>query len=261
MLEPLIHTTLAPCAHGFFDRRGGVSTGIYDSLNCGFRLKDKKLRPKDERAAVLENRERVARHLGSDGPRLLTCCQIHSAEAIIVTEPWVPDQPPKADALVTAIPGLVLGVLGADCMPVLFSDRQAGIVGAAHAGWKGALAGVAENTIEAMERIGAARKRITAVIGPCISQRAYEVGREFRQTFVMANPTNERYFLVPAGRERSTFNLSGYMLDRLQRAGIASAANIEACTYSEPDRFFSYRRAMHNSEPGFGEQIAAIMVS
>ncbi|MBI3699149.1 MAG: peptidoglycan editing factor PgeF [Afipia sp.] len=253
MLKPLTHELLAPFPHGFFDRLGGVSTGIYGSLNCG-------LRPKDQRDAVLENRDRVARHLGSRGDRLLTCYQIHSAEAIIVTAPWAPDQHPKADALVTATPGLVLGALGADCMPILFSDFEAGIVGAAHAGWKGALAGVGESTIAAMERIGANRQRITAVIGPCISQRAYEVGPEFLQTFIAANPANENYFVVPTGRERPTFNLPSYMLDRLKSAGIANVTNLEVCTYSAPEQYFSYRRATHRKESGFGEQIAAIMV-
>jgi polyphenol oxidase len=228
-----------------------VSRGLYDSLNCG-------LGSKDAASAVLENRVRVATHLGAPGAPVLTCHQVHSADAVVVEAPWQQGQQPKADALVTRTPGLVLGALAADCMPILFADPEAGVVGAAHAGWKGALAGVERATITAMEQIGANRSRIRAVIGPCISQAAYEVGPEFVASFLAQDATAERFFTNPAEGQRPHFDLPGFMLDRLGRAGIASANWLGACTYGDPTAFYSYRRATHLKEPDYGRQIAAI---
>ena len=202
MLEPLTHPTLHGIPHGFFGRRGGVSTGLYDSLNCG-------LGSNDQRAAVLENRALVAAHLGVPAAPVLTCHQIHSANAVIVDAPWT--EQPKADAVVTRTPGLVLGTLAADCMPILFADPEAGVVATAHAGWKGALAGVEASTISAMERIGAIRHRIRAVIGPCISQRAYEVGPEFVEAFLAQDNTALCFFThspSPASARISTCRAS-----------------------------------------------------
>lgn len=248
---PLVHAALSAVPHGFFGRRGGVSAGLYHSLNCG-------LGSHDDPARVRENRARVARHLGSDGARLLTCHQIHSAEAVIVDTPWAPGAQPKADALVTRTPGLVLGALAADCMPILFADVEAGVVAAAHAGWKGALAGVERTTIAAMERLGARRDRITVVIGPCISQAAYEVGPEFVATFLAADASASRFFISPHTGSKSHFDLPGFMLDRLATQSIASAHWCGACTYGAPDLYFSYRRTTHRREPDYGRQIAVI---
>lgn len=252
MLSPLTHPTLDGVRHGFFGRRGGVSSGLYDSLNCG-------LGSKDDPNAVLENRARVATHLGAPGGPVLTCHQVHSADAVVVEAPWKPGEQPKADALVTRTPGLMLGALAADCMPILFADIEAGVVAAAHAGWKGALAGVEAGTLAAMEQIGAKRGRIRAVIGPCISQAAYEVGPEFVARFLVQDETAARFFTTQANGERPHFDLPGFMLARLGKAGIASAHWVGVCTYAEPEAFYSYRRTTHRNEPDYGRQIAAIM--
>ncbi len=222
--------------HGFFGRTDGVSTGIFASLNCG-------PGSGDDRAAVTENRRRVSEALG--GP-LLTLYQIHSAEAVVVTEPWA--QGPQADAMATNVPGLALGILTADCAPVLFADSEAGVIGAAHAGWKGALGGVTDAAIAAMEGLGAKRSRIAAAIGPCISQANYETGPEFRARF------DARYF---DGRQ---FDLEAYVADRLASAGIATVARLSTCTYAREDEFFSYRRATHRGEKDYGRQISAIVL-
>ncbi len=251
MLTPLTHTALDGIPHGFFGRRGGVSSGLYDSLNCG-------LGSQDAREAVLENRARVASHLGAPDAPVLTCHQVHSADAVVIDTPWGPGEQPKADALVTRTPGLVLGALAADCMPILFADAEAGVVAAAHAGWKGALAGVERSTISAMETIGAKRARIRAVIGPCISQSAYEVGPEFVASFVAQDATASRFFTTPTGGARPHFDLPGFMLDRLSSLGLASAQWLGACTYAEPEAYFSFRRTTHRKEPDYGRQIAAI---
>ena len=250
-LTPLTHAALGAVPHGFFGRRGGVSAGLYDSLNCG-------LGSRDDAANVLENRGRVARSLGSDAERLLTCHQVHSADAVIVHTPWGSGGQPRADALVSRTPGLVLGALAADCMPILFADAEAGVVGAAHAGWKGALAGIEARTIDAMESLGARRNRIAVVIGPCISQSAYEVGPEFEATFLAADPNAGRFFAAAAPGARTHFDLPGFMLDRLSKQGLASAQWVGACTYAAPDDYFSYRRTTHRREPDYGRQIAVI---
>lgn len=239
--------------HGFFTREGGVSGGLYGSLNCG-------IGSKDERAHVLENRDRVGRVLGVPGSRLLTCHQIHSADAIVVRELWEPGAQPKADGMVTNVPGIALGALAADCAPVLFADPDARVVGAAHAGWKGALTGVLEATIEAMCGIGARRSRIRAALGPCIGAEAYEVGPEFEQRFLDADRANSRFFQRPELEARPRFNLPGYVLDRLAAAGLDTVENASQCTYVAEERLFSYRRATHRGEADYGRQISAIVL-
>ncbi|HRD76105.1 MAG TPA: peptidoglycan editing factor PgeF [Hyphomicrobiaceae bacterium] len=240
-------------AHGFFTRHGGVSTGLYASLNCG-------LGSKDERAKVLENRGRVAEAFGASGSQLLTCHQWHSADAIVVTDPWAPDALPKADAMVTRTPGIVLGALAADCAPVLFADPVAGVVGAAHAGWKGALGGVLEATIAAMESIGARRSRIRAALGPCIGADAYEVGPEFEATFIAKEKGHQRFFRRARPDARPYFDLPGFVLDRLGDAGLDTVESAHHCTYEHDHDFFSYRRTTHRKEPDYGRQISAIML-
>jgi polyphenol oxidase len=237
--------------HGFFSRRGGVSKGLYAGLNAG-------VGSRDDPAAVSENRSRVAASLGTTPDRLLTLYQVHSADALTVREPFRGERP-KADAMVTDRPGLALGVLAADCGPVLFADGEARVVGAAHAGWKGAFTGVLEATIDAMERLGARRERISAVLGPSISAENYEVGPEFVDRFIAADAGNARYF-APSPRDgHAMFDLNAYTVDRLAAAGV-QAGQLGLCTYADEDRFYSYRRATHRAEPDYGRQISAIMI-
>lgn len=242
---------LAPAGvrHGFFTRRGGVSRGIYRGLNTG-------VGSSDLPAHVTENRRRVAAWFNRDDDALLTLYQVHSADALVVRAPHAGDRP-KADAMVTDRPGLVLGVLAADCGPVLFADGEAGVVGAAHAGWKGALTGVLEATIEAMEGIGATRDNIVAVLGPSISAAAYEVGPEFVARFTAADPANEAYFGPSERAGHAMFDLNRYTVDRLARSGV-QASMIGRCTYADEDDFYSYRRTTHREEPDYGRQISAI---
>ncbi|MDX2159303.1 MAG: peptidoglycan editing factor PgeF [Hyphomicrobiaceae bacterium] len=246
-------TEIAGIGHGFFTREGGVSGGIYGALNCG-------VGSRDERAHVLENRRRVASYLGTQGEQLLTCHQVHSAEAVVVTEPFPPGALPKADALVTRVPGIALGALAADCAPVLFADPEARIIGAAHAGWKGALTGILEATIAAMVRLGARPGRIRAALGPCIGPDAYEVGAEFEDRFIETDPANARFFRRAAPQARPRFDLPGYVLDRLARAGLDTVESVTACTYSDEQRLFSYRRSVHNGEPDYGRQVSAVVL-
>ena len=235
--------------HGFFTRIGGVSEGIYRGLNTG-------TGSDDDPAKVRENRRRVAEWMGVGADRLLSLHQVHSPDAVVVREPFPGDRP-KADALVTDRPGLALGASAADCGPILFADGEAHVVGAAHAGWKGALTGVLESTIAAMESLGARRDRIVAVLGPSISQRNYEVGPEFVERFVGVDAANARYF-SPAAREgHAFFDLNSYTVDRLARAGV-EAGMIGRCTYAEEDLFFSYRRTTHRKEADYGRLISAI---
>ncbi len=240
-------------SHGFFGRQGGVSKGIYDSLQCGAGAKT------DSPAHVAENRARVARALGLPPEALISVHQTHSARAVVVEGPWAPGEPrPEADAMVTRVPGLALGILTADCAPVLFADRKAGVVGAAHAGWKGALGGVLEATLEAMEGIGAERRRIRAAVGPCISQRNYQVSGEFRAEFLKAAPENADFFAEDlADAERWRFDLPGYVLARLKAAGLGEAEALGACTYGGAMSYFSNRRALHWGESDYGRQISA----
>lgn len=254
MLSHLKADGFGDIAHGFFGRTGGVSSGLYSSLNCG-------LGSKDERASVTENRHRVARALGTTGDRLLTCYQVHSAEAVIVDRPWGPDGQPRADALVTNTPGLAIGALAADCTPILFADPKARVIGAAHAGWKGAKIGIAEATIAAMETLGARRDAITAAIGPCISQANYEVGPEFMAAFLAEDPETARFFAVPSPGAKPHFDLPGYIAARLKAANIARIEHLAHCTYASESRFFSYRRTTHRREADYGRQISAIVLA
>lgn len=240
-------------AHGFFSRRGGVSTGLYDSLNCG-------LGSNDDPAHVRENRARVAATLGLPPEGLLTLYQIHSPEIVTVTESWGLAQGPKADGMVTATPGLALGALAADCTPILFADPEARVVGACHAGWKGALAGVAEATLDAMERLGASRGRTVAAIGPTIRQPAYEVGAEFRERFLEALPENDRWFAPGRAAGKFQFDLPGYLAARLRAAGIAALDDLDICTCSD-ENWFSYRRTTHRGEPDYGRNVSAICLT
>lgn len=256
MVDKITADCLADCpaiAHGFFTRQGGVSEGIYAGLNSGFGSKD-------DPAHVAENRARVARSLGTTAAQLLTCHQIHSADAIVVTEPWSRGDMPRADGLVTAVPGIAVAALAADCAPVLFADPEARVVAAAHAGWKGALGGILESTIATMERIGARRSRIRAVLGPCIGPQSYEVGPEFEATFVTADPDSGRFFHRSRQEDRPRFDLPGFVLSRLAAAGLDTVESATACTYADPERFYSFRRTTHRGEPDYGRQISAIVL-
>jgi YfiH family protein len=237
--------------HAFFTRRGGVSNGIYASLNGG-------QGSDDDPAHVRENRRRMAASLEVAETRFVSCYQIHSAEVVIADEPWTRDGAPRADAMVTRMPGLALAVSIADCGPVLMADGEAGVAAAVHAGWKGAFTGVLEATIERMETLGAARGRIVAAVGPLIRQPSYEVGAEFVARFHDADPKNIRFF-APGERERhSLFDLPGYISMRLKKAGIGTLEDLCLDTYSEEERFFSYRRSTHRNEPDYGRLVAAI---
>ncbi|MBL3571135.1 peptidoglycan editing factor PgeF [Rhodovulum sp. BSW8] len=247
-LEILTSNALAPLRHGFFTRQGGASSGIFWGLNCGGGSSDLS-------EAVAINRNRVAGAMGVDTDRLVTVHQVHSAAVAVIEA--LPEAPLRADAMVTRTPGLALGVLTADCQPVLFADRTAGVVGAAHAGWKGALGGILEATLDAMETLGARRDDTVAVIGPTISQRAYEVGPEFLDTFLTEDPDSTRFFAAGKG-DRVQFDLPGFSLARLRGAGIGQAIWTRHCTYSDPDRFFSYRRSVHAGEADYGRLISAI---
>ncbi|WP_424971223.1 peptidoglycan editing factor PgeF [Dinoroseobacter sp. S76] len=236
--------------HGFFTRKGGASSGVFEGLNCG-------PGSSDQSEAVEMNRARVAAAMGVDLPHLATVHQVHSADVVLLDGPLGDAPKPKADAMVTATPGLVLGILTADCQPVLFADPEAGVIAAAHAGWRGALDGVLEATIDQMVAAGATRDAITAVIGPSISQSAYEVGPEFLERFLEADPENGRFFASGFG-EKFQFDLISYGVARLRAAGIGHAAWTGHCTYSDPARFFSYRRSVHQSEADYGRLISTI---
>lgn len=247
-LEIITSPLMGPARHGFFTRRGGASSGIFAGLNCG-------PGSSDQSEIVEINRARVAMAMGVDDDGLVTVNQVHSATAVTVTS--VPETRPEADALVTATPGLCLAILTADCQPVLFHDPDAGVIGAAHAGWRGAVDGVLEATIDAMEALGASRDAIRAVIGPSISQQAYEVGPEFLDRFLSDDPENARFFAGGEG-DRVHFDLPAYGLHRLRSAGIAKAEWTRHCTYNDPDRFYSFRRTTHAGEADYGRLISAI---
>jgi YfiH family protein len=237
--------------HGFFGRAGGVSGGLYASLNCG-------PGSRDDAAAVAENRRRVAQAL-APGAGLVSLSQIHSPLVHILD--GTPKERPEGDAMVTATPGLGLGILTADCAPVLLADREAGVIGAAHAGWKGALGGVLEATLDAMEKLGADRTRIAAAIGPCISQAHYEVGWDFRDRFLELG-LRQRKFFVPSGKEgHYRFDLEDYAAHRLAAAGIGNVEKLGVCTYPAENGFFSFRRTTHAGEPDYGRQVSAILLS
>ncbi len=240
-------------AHGFFGRQGGVSEGIYASLNCG-------PGSGDERAKVIENRRRVTATLGPD-VRLVTLYQIHSSTAVNVTSPWEIGEAPQADAMVTNVPGIALGMLTADCAPVLLADAKAGVIGAAHAGWKGALDGVVASTVAAMEKLGASRERIAAAIGPCISQASYEVDGEFHANFLRADSANARFFAPSTRESHFRFDLESYVAMRLADAAVANVERLSACTYARSADFFSFRRATHRSEKDYGREISTIVLT
>ncbi|MEO0773598.1 MAG: peptidoglycan editing factor PgeF [Pseudomonadota bacterium] len=247
-LEIITSDALDGLRHGFFTRKGGVSSGIFEGLNCG-------IGSSDQAEAVRLNRTRVAEAMKVSDDALLTLHQVHSAD--VITDVAAMKTRPKADAMVTDQPGVALAVLTADCQPVLFADAEAGVIGAAHAGWKGAQAGVLEATVEAMEALGAQAPRIHAVIGPTISQTSYEVGPEFFDSFTADTPDMDRFFIQGLG-DRLLFDLPGYGLHRLRAAGVGHAEWTRHCTYSDPSRFFSYRRTTHAGEADYGRLIAAI---
>jgi YfiH family protein len=245
--EALVHPSLA---HGFFGRNGGVSTGLYASLNAG-------IGSRDDAAHVAENRARIAQAIsGSRAVPLLSLYQVHSPTVLTVDAPFTGDRP-QADALVTRTPNLVLGILTADCGPVLFADPHAGVIGAAHAGWKGAHSGVLEQTIAAMEALGATRRHIAAVLGPCIHQPSYEVGSEFLARFTAE--AQHRFFSAGEKPEKYQFDLPAYILARLRTAGIAQVAQIAHDTCADAARYFSYRRSTLHAEPDYGRQVSAIL--
>ena len=247
-LEILTADCLSPLRHGFFTRSGGASSGIFEGLNCG-------TGSSDQAEIVQINRARVAAAMGAEPENLVGVHQIHSAEVVVVTDQNA--ERPKADGMVSSTKGVVLSVLTADCQPVLFADTEAQVIGAAHAGWRGAAAGVLEATLDAMETLGASRERINAVIGPSISQSAYEVGPEFLDEFLMEDPNNARFFANGA-EDRVHFDLPGYGLARLRAAGVRHAEWTRHCTYSDAKRFFSYRRSVHAKEADYGRLISAI---
>ncbi len=238
--------------HGFFTRTGGVSEGIYAGLNVG-------IGSDDDRDRVIENRARVAAWFDLPLDRLATLHQVHSPDVIVVDEQSAASERPKADAMVTNVPGIVLGVLSADCGPILFADAEAGVIGAAHAGWKGALHGVLENTVEAMVSLGADRARITAVLGPSIGPKSYEVGPEFVANFKAVDPSYEVFFSASDKPGHAMFDLPSLTVRRLTEAGVR-AENLDLDTYPDPERFFSYRRTTHAKEPDYGRQISAIAI-
>nr|WP_209008388.1 peptidoglycan editing factor PgeF [Roseibium polysiphoniae] len=240
--------------HGFFTRNGGVSSGIYGSLNIG-------LGSDDDREKVLENRKRVASRLDVEADRLVTPHQIHSPNVIKVEGPWAADTDRKADALVTTQHGLAIGIATADCGPVLFADTEAGVIGAAHSGWKGAVGGILENTLAAMEQLGSARSNVIAVLGPTISQKAYEVGPEFRDRFIAEKATSARYFIPSEKPDHHMFDLPGFIIDRLSDAGVGAVQDLGLCTYADEDKFYSYRRTTHRGEPDYGRLISAIVLT
>lgn len=241
-------------AHGFFGRQGGYSKGIFASLNCG-------LGSGDDRAIVVRNREVVANALGGSALQIVTTYQVHSADVIVVTKPWLHDERPKVDGIVTNVPGLILGTLTADCGPVLFSDGKAGVIGCSHAGWKGALTGITDATVLRMEELGAKRENIVAVLGPTISKTAYEVGPEFFQRFIDASPRNKIYFSESVRREHHMFDLPAFLTDRMKAFGIGTVIDCGLCTYTRQEEYFSYRRATHAQEKDYGRQIAAITLT
>ena len=257
MLQPITAANLASLpgiSHGFFTRPGGVSDGIYAGLNCG-------LGSADDGARVLENRRRVSDHLRGQRNGVVTLYQEHGATALAISAPVDREHLPKADAVVTSTPGLVIGVLTADCGPLLFADPEAKVVAAAHAGWRGAVGGIIESTLAEMERIGARRSRIAVALGPCISQTAYEVGDEFKSAVLERDPSSEGFFSVPGATGRPHFNLPAYILNRLKKSGVSNVVNEALCTYANESLLFSYRRTTQRAEPDYGRQISAIVVA
>lgn len=246
-------TTARGVRHAFFTREGGVSKGLYQSLNCGFGSDD-------DPANVAENRRRVCDALDVPATALVTPYQVHGTNVVAVEQPWSREAAPKADGLATCVPGIALGILTADCAPVLFADRHAGVIGACHAGWRGALDGIIDATIAAMEDLGAQRSHICASIGPCIAQASYQVGPEFRDQFLANDDCNDGFFKGDDdGRYR--FDLAGYVTERLNHAGVADAGWVGRDTCTEDQQLFSYRRSTHMGESDFGRGLSAIVLA
>ncbi len=254
-MEVITHRSLdSPgIRHGLFTRRGGLSRGAFESLNCGFGSGD-------ETEIVAENRARAARHLGIPGTRLLTAHQTHSRRALLVDAAWRWDEAPETDALVTRTAGLAVGVLTADCAPVLLADAGARVVAAVHAGWRGALEGVLEAAVETMIEAGAEAARIAAVIGPCIGCRSYEVGPEFRARFVALDPRDADLFQPSARPEHYLFDLEGFVVRRLSRLGLKEIAPLSLDSYADEARFFSYRRVYRSGGTRYGRLLSAIVL-
>ncbi len=252
MIEILKSRALNPIPHGFLGRTGGVSTGLHAGLNVG-------LGSDDAREAVLRNRD-LARDAVLPGATLVTVRQVHSPDVVTLTHAIAEDARPAADALVTDRPGLLLGILTADCVPVLFADAQAGVIGAAHAGWKGAISGITDATLAAMDALGARRDRIVCAVGPCIARASYEVSDDFLTAFAAAEPANEGFFA--AGKPgHHQFDIEAYVVARLAGAGVDRVEALGQDTYGQPERFYSYRRSCHNREPGYGRQISLIGIA
>jgi YfiH family protein len=245
--------SLTGVRHAFFTRAGGVSRGVYATLNAG-------IGSHDSPDNVATNRARMAAAIGVVPQRLLTCYQVHSPDVVVAEKPWGPEDRPRADAIVTRARGLAIGVSTADCGPVLFADPVARVIGAAHAGWRGALTGVTDAAIEAMERLGATRSRIVAALGPMIRQPSYETGSDVRARFMATDATNERFFAAATRDAHFMFDLAGYVTARLAAAGVGQVEDVAACTYADPERFFSYRRMTHRNEPDYGRHVNAIVL-
>lgn len=254
-LNPITHPLLdkAGVRHGFFTREGGVSEGLYAGLNAG-------VGSHDDAAAVAENRRRVAEWMGGGADDLCGCYQVHSAVARIAEAGWAGDRP-EGDAVATAVRGPICSVLTADCAPVLLADAEAGVVGAAHAGWKGALGGIVHSTVTAMEALGARPERIVAVVGPCIAQPSYEVGAGYQARFAHHDPGSERFFAPAAAPDKRLFDLPGFVLWRLEQAGVDEAAWTGQDTRPDAARFYSNRRAFLNGEADFGRMVSAIALA
>lgn len=252
--NPSFVSETLPVFHGFFGRQGGVSTGIYESLNCGFGAEDLP-------EAVQENRGIIASCAGVEKSKLLTVYQEHGDKCIVVSDTWEHENRPHGDAMVTDVPGIGLGILTADCTPVLFyGEKQDGspVIGAAHAGWRGALAGILESTLDAMKNLGVVQETVRACVGPCIQKRSYEVSEEFLRRFLEHMSENERFFMNGQRPDHYQFDLSGYCASRLSNAGVSSVDMMDLDTYALEDRFFSNRRAFHRKEPDYGRQISVI---
>jgi YfiH family protein len=254
MLTAATLSKLRGVRHGFFTRAGGVSSGVYATLNGG-------TGSKDAPDKIAENRARMAAALGVKPTHLVSAHQIHSPDVVVAEEPWTQQARPRADAIVTRKPQLAIGVSTADCGPLLFADSEAGVLGAAHAGWRGALTGVIEATVTAMEQLGAKRTRIAAALGPTIRQPHYEVGAEFVARFVATDPVNERFFAAASREGNALFDLTGYIAERVHRAGVDDFEDLGLCTYAEPERFFSYRRMTRLGEADYGRHINAIALA
>jgi YfiH family protein len=254
MITTKVLGDIAGLRHGFFGREGGVSEGLYASLNCGFGSGD-------DAGKVAENRGRALAGLDLAPDRLVTCYQVHSPNVVTVEAPWPREENPKADAMVTRRRDLALGILTADCAPVLFADPKAAVIGAAHAGWRGAVSGVVEATLTAMEKLGAERSRVHAAIGPCIAQLSYEVGPEFPAPFLAEDPENARFFLPAPRAGHFLFDLGGYVEAKLQAAGIAAIDRSRDDTARDADRYFSYRRTCLQGEKDYGREISLIALA